>query len=252
MTVFDVIPYIILFLFGITIGSFLNVCIYRIPEKKDIVKLPSHCMHCGYRLKWYDNVPLLSYIFLKGKCRKCKEKISLQYPIIEALNGILWCMAYAVYGFSIQTLFACALFSVLVVISVIDWRTYEIPLGCNIFILILGLIHLATDIANWKLYVIGLFAIGVPLAILYYATKGRGIGGGDVKLMGACGLLLGWKLALLGFVLGCILGAVIHLIRMKVSKADHVLAMGPYLSAGLWIAVMFGEQIIAWYLALYA
>ena len=129
--------YIIVFLYGIVIGSFLNVCIYRIPKKENIAKVRSHCMSCGYRLKWYDLVPLFSYLFLGGKCRKCKEKISIQYPVIEALNGVLYLFVFAEYGLSIETLLYCLLFSALITLSVIDFRTYEIPLGINLFILAL-------------------------------------------------------------------------------------------------------------------
>jgi leader peptidase (prepilin peptidase)/N-methyltransferase len=138
--------------------------------------------------------------------------------------------------------------SALIVLSVIDFRTYEIPLGINIFILALGLIRVLTDIRNWQTYLVGLCAVSIVLAILYYATKGRAIGGGDVKLMAACGLLLGWKLIILAFLLGCVLGAVIHVIRMKVSGSGHVLALGPYLSMGVFIAAVWGNPMISWYL----
>ena len=245
-------PYIVLFLFGIVFGSFLNVCIYRIPKKESIVTVKSHCMNCGYNLKWYDLVPLLSYIFLGGKCRKCRTKLSPQYPIVEAANGVLWCMVYAVYGFSPLTLLFCALFSCLLALSVIDFRTYEIPVGFNIFILILGIIRLALDYRNFSYYLIGFVCVSGFLFIIYLVTKGRGIGGGDIKLMAASGLLLGWKLIILSFMIGCILGAVIHVIRMKVSNEDHVLAMGPYLSMGICIAVLFGQRFLDFYFSYFS
>lgn len=240
--------YIVIFLFGVVIGSFLNVCIYRIPKGESIVVVRSHCMNCNYELRWYDLVPLLSFLLLKGKCRKCNTKLSLQYPIIEAANGLAYCLVFAVRGFSLNSVCYCLLFSALIVISVIDWRTYEIPIGCNIFILAVGLIHLFLDYTNWLQYVIGLLAVSSFLMIVYLATKGRGIGGGDVKLMACCGLLLGWKLILVAFFFGCVLGAVLHLIRMKVSGADRQLAFGPYLSLGVAIATLWGEQILTWYL----
>ncbi len=240
--------YIFIFLFGITIGSFLNVCIYRIPLKEDIVKERSHCMSCGHVLAWYELIPLISYLVQGGKCKKCKARISVQYPFIEALNGILYVATVARYGLSIESLLYCLLFSTLLALSVIDFRTYEIPIGFNVFILALGLVRVATDYTHWLQYLIGALAISIPLLIVYYITGGRGIGGGDVKLMATCGLLLGWKLILLAFLMGCILGSVIHIIRMKVSKADHVLAMGPYLSLGIWITAMWGNDLITWYL----
>ena len=239
--------YISIFLFGIVFGSFMNVCIYRIPKKEDIVKTRSHCMSCGYILKWYDLIPLFSYIFLGGKCRKCKTKLSIQYPLIEALNGLAWVAVVLINGVNVESLLYCLLTSALITLSVIDFRTYEIPIGINIFILALGLVRIATDYSNWTLYLIGFFSVSVFLTILYYATKGRGIGGGDVKLMAVCGLVLGWKLTVLSFFLGCILGAIIHLLRMKISGEGHVLAMGPYLSMGIIVAMLWGNQMIDWY-----
>lgn len=241
--------YIVIFLYGIVIGSFLNVCIYRLPKKENIVKVRSHCMNCGYQLKWYDLIPLFSYLFLRGRCRKCGEKISIQYPVIEALNGVLYLIIFAEYGLSVETLLYCLLFSALVTLSVIDFRTYEIPLGINIFILALGLIRIVTDYTNWPQYVIGLFLVSGFLFVIYWVTHGRGIGGGDVKLMAACGLLLGWQLILTGFVAGCIIGSVVHLLRMKLSGEGHVLAMGPYLSVGVMLAVLWGEKFLVWYLS---
>lgn len=246
MTV-NIILYLITFLFGIVIGSFLNVCIYRIPKKEDIVRTRSHCMSCGYQLKWYDMFPVISYVALGGKCRKCKTKLSVQYPLIEALNGVAYVLVLLVKGVSVESLLYCLLFSALLVLSIIDFRTYEIPLGINLFILALGLVRLIADFTNWTEYLIGLVAVSAVLAILYYATKGRAIGGGDVKLMAACGLLLGWKLIILAFLLGCVLGSVIHVIRMKVSGESRVLAMGPYLSMGVFIAAMWGDQMLQWY-----
>ena len=245
----DFILYIIIFLFGIVIGSFLNVCIFRIPNKEDIVKTGSHCMSCGYRLKWYDMIPVASFLALRGKCRKCGTKLSVQYPLIEAANGILYVCIVWTGGLSIESLLYCLMASALIVLSVIDFRTYEIPFGINLFILALGLIRVVTDLEHILNYLVGLLAVSMVLAVLYYATGGRAIGGGDVKLMAACGLLLGWKLIILAFLLGCVLGAVIHVIRMKVSGEGRVLAMGPYLSLGVMIAALWGEQMLNWYVA---
>ena len=225
---------ILIFLFGIVIGSFLNVCIYRIPKGEDIVKVNSHCMTCGYQLKWYDLIPIFSYIFLRGKCRKCKTKLSCQYPIVEAVNGIYSLMA-----------------SALLVLSVIDFRTYEIPFGINVFIFILACIHMLLDLARWKDYVIGFFAVSAFLYLLYLLSKGRAIGGGDIKLMAAAGMMLGWKAIIIAFVMGCILGSVIHLLRMKLTNEDHVLAMGPYLAAGILLAALWGDSLLQMYMRLW-
>lgn len=242
---------IIIFLYGIIIGSFLNVCIYRIPKKENIVTTRSHCMSCGYQLRWYDLIPLFSWLALGGRCRKCKAKISVQYPAIEALNGVLYLIVFLRYGVSIETLLYCLMASALLALSVIDFRTFEIPLGFNVLIAVLGLVRVLTDLTNWKEYAVGFFAVSAILYIIYVLTKGSGIGGGDIKLMAASGLLLGWKCNILAFLLGCIIGSVIHLLRMRFTKAERVLAMGPYLSIGIYISALWGTRLIDWYLSLF-
>ncbi|MDE7114489.1 MAG: prepilin peptidase, partial [Acetatifactor sp.] len=191
--------YIIVFLYGIVIGSFLNVLIFRIPKKEKLVMTRSHCMSCGYQLRWFDLIPLFSFLVLGGKCRKCKTRLSVQYPIIEALNGVLYLAVFARYGVSVESLLYCLLFSALLALSVIDFRTYEIPTGFNYFILTLGLIRVATDMENWLEYAIGLVAVSLVLYLIYRISNGAAIVGGDVRLMAATGLLLGWKRNVLAF-----------------------------------------------------
>ena len=239
--------YIIIFLYGIVIGSFLNVCIYRIPKQENIVKIRSHCMQCDRDLRWYELIPLFSYLMQGGKCRGCKTKISIQYPLIELTNGVLFVLIFIINGINVDSLLYCLLVSALLVLSVIDFRTYEIPIGINIYILILGVIRTVLCYQDWKNHVIGFFAVSVVLYIIILATKGRGIGGGDMKLMATCGLFLGWKEIILAFLLGCVIGSVCHIIRMRVSKCDHVLAMGPYLSIGVMISMLWGNGLISWY-----
>ena len=241
--------YAVIFLFGITIGSFLNVCIYRIPRGETVVTTPSHCMTCGHRLRWFELLPLFSYIFLGGRCRSCKSHISPQYPIIEAVNGLLYVLVFAVNGLNIISIIYALFTSALLVLTVIDWRTYEIPISINIFILVLGCLKVVLDLNNFFDYLIGFFIVSGFLLILYTITKGRAIGGGDIKLMAVAGLLLGWQLIILSFFIGCVLGSVLHIIRMKVAGADRMLAMGPYLSAGLFIAMLWGGSLISWYLS---
>lgn len=245
--------YVTIFVFGIVIGSFLNVLIYRIPGHENIAVVRSHCMQCGYQLKWYDLFPIFSYLFLRGKCRKCKAKISVQYPLVEALNGILYVVVFAfIYQQTTDSLLCCVLYcmlgSVLLALSVIDFRTYEIPVGFNLFIGLLGVARIVTDYENWLQYVIGGVSVSLFLLLLFVLSNGRAIGGGDVKLMAACGLLLGWKSIILAFCIGCLLGGIVHPIRMKLAGEGRVLAMGPYLSIGVMIAALFGTQLINQYL----
>ncbi|MCI7043120.1 MAG: prepilin peptidase [Lachnospiraceae bacterium] len=246
-----IILYIMIFLIGISIGSFLNVCIYRIPKKEDIVFERSHCMSCGNVLKWYELIPLFSFLVQGGKCRNCKTKLSVQYPLIELLNGLIYVWIFMAKGFQPESILFCICASVLIVISVIDWRTYEIPFGCNIIIGILGIVRVFLNLAHWYDYVIGFFAVSGLFLIIYWITKGRGIGGGDIKLMAAAGLLLGWQNILLALMIGSIAGSVIHLTLMKVQGKDRVLAFGPYLAFGIFAAMLYGNEIITWYLSMF-
>ena len=240
--------YIVIFIYGIMIGSFVNVLIYRIPKRENIAIEHSHCMNCGHRLKWYDLVPLFSWLFLRGKCRYCKSKISIQYPLVEFINGVGYVLIFVMCGLNLSSILYSLCFSMLVAITVIDWRTYEIPLGLNIVILTLGVIQCILDYGNWKLYLIGMVSVSGFLFLLLLITAGRGMGDGDVKLMFAAGLLLGWKKIILALIIGCILGSIIHLILMKVSKKGRMLAFGPYLSAGILLAILFGDQLISLYI----
>ncbi len=246
-----IITYIMIFLVGISIGSFLNVCIYRIPEKEDIVLERSHCMSCGNVLKWYELIPLFSFLAQGGKCRNCKAKLSIQYPLIELINGLIYLWIFAVNGFSVESILFCVCASVLIVISVIDWRTYEIPFGCNIIIGILGIVRVLLNLTHWYDYVIGFFVVSGLFLLIYWITKGRGIGGGDIKLMAAAGLLLGWQNILLALMIGSIAGSIIHLSLMKIRGKDRVLAFGPYLAFGIFISMLYGNEIITWYLSMF-
>lgn len=254
--------YTIIFIYGILIGSFLNVCIYRIPREENITTTRSHCMSCGYMLKWYDLLPIISYITLKGQCRKCREKISIQYPMIELMNGIFYVVIFTVRGgfsinstilsgYNLVSILFCLATSAFLVLSVIDFRTYEIPIKINYFIFVLGLIRLGLDFKNWSLYIIGLFSISIFLYLIYLLSRGRAIGGGDIKLMAVGGLLLGWKCIILAFFLGCLIGSIIHIFRMKINHTDRVLALGPYLSIGMFIAMLYGDKLWNWYLSVF-
>ena len=246
--------------FGLVIGSFLNVLIYRIPKKKEFVKTSSHCMACGHKLAWFDLVPLFSWLFLRGKCRYCKQPISKQYPLVELANAVLWFAVFFSNTASanndplvlIRALLLSLMCSCLLALSVIDFRTFEIPVGFNITIACLAVVNLLLDLSAWKDVLIGLFCISVPLLLIFLVSKGRAIGGGDVKLMAACGLMIGWQKICFAFLVGCILGSIIHVIRMKIAGADRVLAMGPYLSLGVVLSLFLCEPFINWYISLLA
>lgn len=248
---FETFLQIIIIIYGVIIGSFLNVCIYRIPKKESIITSRSHCMNCGEQIKWYDLVPLVSYLILGGKCRHCKTKISAQYPLVEFANGLGYAIIVIVNGVNPTSILYCLCTSALLALSVIDWRTFEIPVAFNIFIGILGIIRLLTDLGHWYTYIIGFVSVSGFLYLLFLITKGRGIGGGDIKLMAAAGLLVGWKYIILSLGLGCVLGSIIHIILMKAQNKERVLAFGPYLSLGIYISMVCGDKLIDWYLNMF-
>ncbi len=247
----DILIFTILTLFGLCVGSFLNVLIYRLPKGEEFVKTPSHCMTCGHSLSWYENIPLVSWLVQGGKCRHCGVKLSAQYPIVEALNGAMWLLTGILYwGDWLTVALYCGLFSMLLTLTVIDWRTFTIPNGVNLTIFILGLVRLVTDLGNWPLYVIGMLSVSLVFVLLYILTRGNGLGMGDIKLVGAAGLLIGWQNMLLAVLVGSVSGAVIHSIRMRGGEG-HKLAFGPYLAAGIWLAALAGGPIISAYLGLF-
>ncbi|MDR0220449.1 MAG: prepilin peptidase [Lachnospiraceae bacterium] len=233
---------------GLVIGSFLNVCIYRIPQKAEIVKERSHCLSCGHVLRWYELIPLASFLAQRGRCRSCQARLSWQYPAVELINGLAYLWIYQRFGLSVVAIFYALLASALLVIAVIDWRTYEIPLGLNIFIGGLGILHLLLNLTAWLTYVGGFFAASGVLFLIFALTKGRGIGGGDIKLMAVAGLVLGWQDILLALALGSIIGSVIHLSLMKLKGKERLLAFGPYLAAGIFLAMLYGDTFITWYI----
>ncbi len=251
MLFLDIVSYIMIVLLGLVIGSFLNVCIIRIPAAQSIVTAPSHCMACSKRLSWYELIPVFSWVLQKGRCRGCSSPISAQYPLVEAANGILYALIFFRFGLSAETLIYCSMTSALLALSVIDFRVFEIPPGFNWFLLGIGVLRVATDFSSYLTYLIGFFAVSVPLLLIFLITRGRGIGGGDIKLMAVCGLIIGWKLIVLAFIAGCIFASVIHLIRMAVKGEGSTLALGPYLSVGVFAAAMWGGALIDSYLALF-
>lgn len=240
-----------LFLLGACVGSFCNVLIYRIPKEEEFVKTPSHCMTCGHELKWYELIPVFSYLAQGGKCRACGVKLSAQYPIVEALNGVMWLAAGLIFrGDWLTVGLYCGLFSLLMVLSVIDWRTFIIPNGINLAIFLLGVVRVLTDLDNWLGYLIGMLSVSLVFLLLHVLTGGNGLGMGDVKLVAAAGLLLGWQKMLLAVLVGSLAGAIIHSVRMK-RGADRKLAFGPYLAAGIWLAALVGGPLITAYLSLF-
>lgn len=243
-------------LFGLFVGSFVNVLIYRIPRGEEWVKTPSHCAACGQRLVWYELVPVVSWLMLRGKCRICGLPISPRYPAVELFQALLWLVCAQVFGQIVFLAVALMLSTCLLALSVIDWKTKEIPDGFALVLLAAGLLW------NGYLFSIGIgfpvgnltgfFAGSLPLLLIAILTKG-GMGGGDIKLMAVCGLLLGWRKILLALGLAAVLGTIImlpiHIVQKKERRAE--VPFGPFLSAGIFLAMCFGEELLGWYISLF-
>lgn len=240
---------------GLMIGSFLNVCIYRIPINRSVVKGRSYCPGCGSLIRWYENIPVLSYIFLRGRCHCCRCRISPVYPLVELLNAALYVLLWLVFGLHWTWFFFAALFSVLVVITFIDLDHQIIPDGLVLMILILGAVFAATGIIHgtvpWYQPLIGFFAASLPLYVLSLIYEG-GMGGGDIKLMAAVGVFIGWKLILLSLFLASLVGclAAIFLLVRRKGHLKTQIPFGPFLSAGIVLAVLYGGDLVSWYLSL--
>lgn len=238
------------FVLGAIIGSFLNVCIYRIPRGISVADGRSKCTTCGAVIRWYDLVPIFSYIALRGRCRRCGERISPRYMLVETLTGLLFLLAWLFHGFSLVTPLCMAALSCLVAAAFTDADTMEIPDRYSVIIFILG-VAAALLSRQWLSHAIGMVCVSLPFFLVALLTGG--IGGGDIKLMAAVGLYLGWKCTLLALVLGSVSGAVWAvwlLARRKAGRKTEV-PFGPFLAFGSALSALCGERIIAWYVGLF-
>lgn len=249
----------------LVLGSFLNVLIYRLPINESLTKKNSHCPKCNHFLKWYENIPLLSYIIQGGKCRGCKEKISIQYPLVEALALVMFIISYLRFGLSLQMILFTLLLLVFIVIFVIDIKHYIIPNSMNITVLILGVLNLfVTPSSINTLYSVSIFdkliGFGVALLIMLLIMlfeklfKKELMGGGDIKLFFGIGLFMGWQLLLLGLFISALIGVVVAILK-KIIKSEKflnkVIPFGPYLTIGFSFAYLFGLDIIYLYFSLF-
>jgi leader peptidase (prepilin peptidase)/N-methyltransferase len=257
--------YIAVFVLGSIIGSFLNVCIYRIPKEMSIIRPSSRCPSCGTPVKFYDNVPIVSYILLLGKCRHCKAKLSIQYPLVEFLNAALYVIVLNRFGSDspwILTVYFIFI-SVLVVIFFIDLEHQIIPNSITFpgipLAVILGSTLLPDPFSRYNLLgfkasIIGFLSGGGSfylIAVLGKAIlKKDAMGGGDIKMMAMIGGLLGWKGIILTTFLGSLLGSGIgvSLILLKGREWGTKIPFGPYLALGALVTLLWGEDILMWYL----
>lgn len=251
--------YLIVGLVGALIGSFLNVCIYRLPRHESVVWPGSHCPACSRPIAWYDNIPLVSYLFLVGRCRHCKVPIPFRYPVVEALNvlgyvGLLW-----FFGPSWPAVAYGLLYSALLVVAGTDLSHKIIPNVVTFPGIVVGLLSAATILPLGLVNgLIGLLVGGGVLWILAWVSPylfgKEGMGGGDIKLLAMIGAFLGWKPALMTILVGSFLGSLvgIALIAAQVIKREDYIPFGPFLVCGAMVALFFGQSILEWYQGLLA
>jgi leader peptidase (prepilin peptidase)/N-methyltransferase len=269
-------------LFGAMIGSFLNVCICRIPEGKSIVTPGSHCPQCGKAIRWYDNLPVISFLLLRGRCRHCHRSISVQYPLVEGVTALLSLLLFMRFGPSLQYVIYFAFTAALVVITVIDLYHQIIPnvislpgiaagLLASWFLpnpalmdgLLRGLVfqaeRIGVNLSNHVAFVDALLGIvlggGSLLLVIhlyYWLRKAEGMGGGDVKLLAMVGAFLGWKAVIVTIIFSSFIGSVVGVTVMfwKGRDLKYAIPYGPFLSLGAMMALFYGEGLIVWYLTL--
>lgn len=239
---------LIFLIYGLFIGSFLNVCVYRIPSGISIIKPPSSCGSCGHRLSLLrDMLPVLNYIVNKGRCRYCGASYSAQYPLIELLNGVLYLLLYLKYGFTLNTILYCLTASLLIVISLIDLRHKIISDGLIITGVAIGIIFIISS--GMFLNRLAGAAIGLTL-FLGIALVTNAMGGGDIKLMAVLGLMFGVKgilfITLFSFVIGAIISLILLTLKIKGRKDE--IPFGPFISLSALIYIFYGIEIINLYM----
>jgi leader peptidase (prepilin peptidase) / N-methyltransferase len=247
----------ILIVLGLTVGSFLNVCIHRIPREQSLMFPPSRCPGCEHRLSWFENIPVLSYAVLGGRCRKCRSRISIRYPLVELATMALFIVHGEVFGWSAllvpRLLFACAM----VVLFAIDLEHHLLPNVITLPGIAIGLISSAVLPPGLVDALIGAAIGGGVLWLIgeaYYRYSGHeGMGGGDVKMLAMIGAFLGWKLVLVTLVLSSFAGSLlgVAVIALKRGGMKYALPYGTFLALGALVASLAGDAIVNWYVGLY-
>lgn len=248
---------IALIVIGLCVGSFLNVCIYRLPRGGSLLRPRSRCPGCDYELTWYDNIPVISYAFLAGRCRRCRTRINPRYPIVELLTAVVFVLHFLVFGWTallvVRLLFACAL----IVLFAIDLEHQILPNAITLPGLAAGLAFSLVFPPGVLDALLGALIGGGVLWIIgeaYYRFAGQeGMGGGDVKMLAMVGAFLGWQLVLLTIVLSSLSGALIGSLILATRRGGmkYAVPFGTFLAVGALTASLVGPELIAWYMSLY-
>ncbi|HAN21663.1 MAG TPA: prepilin peptidase [Clostridiales bacterium] len=244
---------IFIFFFGVIIGSFLNVIIYRVPKEIPFWQGRSYCVSCGKTIKPYDLIPIISFFILRGRCRNCNNKFSRRYPLVEIITGLIALVLYWNFGISVVSFIYFTVSAILVAISFIDFDTMTIPNGLIITLVIPAMAAVffveQTEILS---RVIGFLAISLPMFLLTFLIPDC-FGGGDIKLIAVCGFILGWQNILLAAFIALILGGtygVILILKNKNNRKIHI-AFGQYICIGVFVAMLYGNIIIDSYLKIF-
>lgn len=257
---------IFMFIFGSIVGSFLNVCIVRMPHERSVVAPRSHCVHCQKMIPWYDNIPFVSYLALRGKCRFCGGKISARYFIVELITALVFLVFYRHFGLTVLLWPYLVMMSGFIVATFVDFEHRIIPDEVSIGGMIAGLVFslfipqmhdvvpngrsfVMVHLNSFGLSVLGVLAGGGSIYVMGvlgdFLFKKESMGGGDVKLMAMVGAFMGWKMAILAFFIAPFFGAVYGIIE-KIRTKDTAIAYGPFLVLGAIICLFWGDAILAW------
>lgn len=242
---------------GLVVGSFLNVCIHRLPRRESINWPGSHCTSCNRPLSWYENVPIVSWLALLGRCRTCGQRISVMYPLVELITGVLFVAGYWIYGWTpmlaVRLAFACAM----VALFAIDLRHHLLPNSITLPGIVIGFLLSLFLPPGWKASLIGLIAGGGVLFAIaegYYRLRGvEGLGMGDVKMLAMIGAFLGWKLMLVTLILASFAGSVIGVVIIALGRGGMKAALpfGTFLAVGALTAAVVGDPLVEWYTDFY-
>jgi leader peptidase (prepilin peptidase)/N-methyltransferase len=247
--------HIVSIIFGAMVGSFLNVCIYRLPEEESIIWPGSRCPHCKKPIEFYDNIPLISYLLLRAKCRYCKAPISIQYPFVEGITALSSFFLIMKFGPSLSFLIYFAFVAALIVIAVIDLYHQIIPdvislPGIGVGLLASIIVHQIAFFDSLIGIILGGGSLFLVATLYQWFFKREGMGGGDIKLLAMIGAFLGWKAVILTILLGSLIGSIagLSIMVLKGKDSKYAIPFGPFLSIGAVIALAYQNEIIFWYL----
>ncbi len=242
--------YILTFLVGAIIGSFLNVCIYRLPRKESIVFPFSHCPHCKKLIPFYFNIPILSFLILRGKCKQCKGSIHFQYPLVELANALGYLYIFSAFGYGWNSVIYALLFSALLVVTFIDLMHKIIPDSITLPGIGIGILAASTVLPpGFVNSLIGLFLGGGLFYLIAVLSRG-GMGGGDIKLIAMIGAFLGWQNVLLTIFVGALVGSLVGIFLMifRGKGRKYAVPFGPFLALGAVVSILWNQEILYWYL----